>query len=166
MLVNIGKFLGGMALLVGTWYFLFPWIAFIHAGVFVPWDSWADMRPPTGTWERSTNDFFDVFFDSPFGSMLPLVLLIVVNIAMLALGLYRSRDKAVVPAFLSYFNFLHYILVFSAVFIGRQLPLLWLSLPRPEIDLGYHRSWPSIVLTIAATALILLFQHKFLTEKI
>lgn len=166
MLVKTGKFLGGMALLTATWYFLFPWIAFIHAGVFVPWDDFGRLRPPIGTWERATNDFFDVLFDSSLGSILPRIILMSVSITILAVGLYRSREKELVPIFLSCFNFLHYIFVFSAVFVGRQLPLLWLARPRPEIDLGYHRSWPAIVLTIVVTILIFLFEYRFVTKKV
>ncbi len=164
--MKTGKFLGGMALLAGTWYFLFPWIAFIHAGVFVPWDDFGDLRPPVGTWERSTNDFFDVLFDIPLGSTLPLSGLIGISVAILLMGMDRSQDKEVVPFFLSLFNILHFAFLFLSVFIGRQLPLLWLARPRPEIDLGYHRSWPAIVLTIAVTVLIFLLEYRFVTKKV
>jgi hypothetical protein len=44
--------------------------------------------------------------------------------------------------------------------LAHQLPDLWLPKPRPPIDVGYHRTWPALLVTVVLLVILFLVQSK------
>lgn len=151
-------FLSGLLLLIGTWYLLYLCLMMITEIWLVPWDMWAEpVRPPLGVPARTVNDFFE----SGFGSHLPAVIVVA---ASLGLFIYRAAhsktNRLLLPWLFAGFNFIFTLGSLMLAFAGWQLADWWLPQPRPEIDVGYHRTWPMIVGTIILLISLLIAQAK------
>ena len=152
----------GTLLLVGTWCFLFVMIAAMTEGWLVPWDCiCAPERPPLGTWARTANDFFEV----PPGSVLPGVVFIVASASIFVVGTARTTNRALLPWALAATNVIFFLVDSFLVIRAHQLPDLWVPQPRPPIDVGYHRTWPAIVITIALLMVVLVVQSRVATRR-
>ena len=133
---------GGTLLLFGTWYILYLWVAAMTEGWLVPWDTVPD-RPPVGTWQRTVNDFFEV---RP-GAVLPAAIVIVISMLLFVIRVVRERNRTFLPLGFAATNLLFAIVDTILVIPVHRLPDLWLPKPRPVWDVGYHRTWPAIVVT-------------------
>lgn len=74
----------GMIALMASWLVVFWVLSFLTEFVLVPWDT-AVVRPETGTWQRTLNDFFE----QPPGSLLVPVLLVTGSVILVI----RSRQQ-------------------------------------------------------------------------
>jgi len=140
-LVRSGLFVASTFALIGTWRFLFGWLVLFTEGLLVPWDTWGQLRPPTGTWERTVNDYFNV----PPGLFLPSIVFTAISVCNFVACVMRSNDRVRVPLIFAAANILYFVAHFVLLGAARQIPLLWLSQPRPPVDLGFHRTWPGIL---------------------
>jgi hypothetical protein len=150
-----GLFLGGTLFLAGTWYFLFLWIMGMTEGWLVPWDV-VPGRPPLGTWQRTVNDFFE----HPPGAILPAVVVITMSASIFVVKVAQARRKAWLPLTFAATNLIFMLADTVLAILAHQLPDLWLPKPRPPIDVGYHRTWPALVLTVVLLAILFLAQAK------
>ena len=148
----------GIILLIGTWYLLFLWLMAMTESWLVPWDTWGEpVRPPVGTSARTVNDFFE----SGFGSYLPALIIIVTSLGLFtAKAAFLKTQRALLPWLFAVSNFIFVLSSLVVAFVGWQLADLWLSQPRPEIDVGYHRTWPMIVMTIVMLAFLMTTQAR------
>jgi len=143
-------FFCGIIALVGTWFFLWIWLAAATEGWLVPWDT-APGRPPVGTIARTVNDFFEV---AP-GAILPSTFFVLVSAILFVLRFTRTGNKVSLLFFFAVSNFIFGVLAILLTSVAHQLPHLWLSQPRPRLDIGFHQTWPAIVIT--AILIIFLF---------
>lgn len=135
--------------LVGiSWYLLFWYFTLTVMRVLAPWDQWAQLAPPLGTWERHLNDFFK----NPTHAYPAGALLTGISIGIFSLRLLRERDaRANLPIAFTVTNFGFLFVALSLIHVVSNLPDVWLSQPRPSLD--YHRIWIDRVVT---TILIIL----------
>lgn len=109
-----------------------------------------------GTWERTINDFFAF----GIGSLLPA--LIVVGVGLLLYLRALDRSAPVRPSLSWAFaicNVLFIILLSNAMSLATALNDSFLP-PRAPNEIGYHRDWPAIAVTVALSILLLLVQWK------
>lgn len=152
----------GTLLLVGTWCFLFVWIAAMTEGWLVPWDCIGPPeRPPLGTWARTVNDFFEV----PPGSILPGVVFIVASASIFVARTARTTNRALLPWAFAATNVIFFLVDSYLVMGAHQLPDLWLLEPRPPLDVGYHRTWPAILVTGVLLVVLFLVQYRVATRR-
>ena len=52
--------------------------------------------------------------------------------------------------------------VFVSVTLSNRLPDLWLPQPRPPVDVGYHRTWPDILVTGVLLGLLFWVQGRII----
>lgn len=142
--------------LLGTWFWLFLWIAVMTEASLVPWDIMPG-RPPVGTWQRAVNDFFGAL---P-GAYLPSGITVA---ASAGIFYARSLRLAWLERILLIWAFavtnIGFILIQGAlwVVIGR---LVGYRLPTPPGgDAGYHRTWPDIVVALLLLVLLLMVQAR------
>lgn len=152
-------------LLVGSWYVLLVLLRLKTIDLLAPY---ADCplrpellpgippRPPFGTWQRSLNDLFE---RAP-GSYLPGVLLVASTAVPLLRTAFRRKATVRLLLGLAASNLLFLFLYAIAEEPALRLPLLWLPQPRPSSDLGYHRTWPGIVLLVVLSALLISLQWQ------
>ncbi|MDI7277628.1 MAG: hypothetical protein QME94_16745 [Anaerolineae bacterium] len=154
---GIGLFAATL-LLVASWCCLFLLLALKSRELLAPWaDAWPGMPlPMRGTWERTLNDFCK---RAP-GMYLPGALLVGSSTVLFLQGITRARLRAIVPLAFLGTNLL--FLVAYTVLQGRAylLPDLWLPQPRPGSDVGYHRTWPELVLHAVSGALLVWAQSR------
>lgn len=148
---------GGALLVVGTWCLLFVMIAAMTEGWLVPWDCICPPeRPPLGTWARTVNDFFEV----PPGSILPGVVFIVASASIFVIGPARTTNRALLPWAFAVTNVIFFLVDSFFVMGAHQLPDLWLPQSRPPLDVGYHRTWPAILVTGVLLVVLFLVQCR------
>jgi hypothetical protein len=153
-LKRVALLVSGIILLSGTWYALFRFIAGVTEGWLAPWDTWP--HPPLGTWERTVNDFFETY---P-GAFLPSSAVILASAALFVLRMTRSEDKVLLPWLFAVTNLLFIVVDAVLAIFAHQLPNLWLPQPRPEIDIGYHYTWPAFVVTVFLLILLFIAQAR------
>lgn len=148
----------GILVLVGTWYLLYLWLMAMTEGWLVPWDTWSEpIRPPVGTPTRTINDFFE----SGFGSYLPAVVVVTASVGLFLCKVAFSKTNGLLlPWLFAGFNFIFFLGSLVSAFVGWRLTDLWLPQPRPDIDVGYHRTWPMIAMTMILVAFLLIIQAK------
>lgn len=151
-------FVGGLALLTLTWFFLFLWLAAMTEGWLAPWDV-APGRPPLGTLARSLNDFFE---GAP-GVYLLAALVIIVSAGLFVARLSRPGDKTWLPLEFAAENVAFVLAVGMLANVAHQLPNLWLPQPRPAMDVGYRRTWPALVIMATLLFVLLRVQYKGIT---
>ena len=145
--------LAATLLLVASWCFLFLLLGLKSRELLAPWaDAWPGMPlPMPGTWERTLNDFFK---RAP-GMYLPGALLMGSSMVLFLQGMTRARLRAIVPlAFLG----THLLFLVAYTVLQRcayRLPDLWLPQPRPGSDVGYHRTWPELLLLAVLSGALL-----------
>ena len=139
-----------------TWLFLGLWLAAMTEGWLVPWDS-APGRPPIGISARTINDFFE---GTP-GAILPCTLFVLASASIFALRLTRSDRRTQLPLFFAVSNLILVVVATLVAIFAHQLPDLWLSQPRPTPDLGFHQTWPAIVMTSILLTSLLVAQCKW-----
>jgi hypothetical protein len=136
--------IGGTLLLALTWHVLFFWLMGATEWLLVPWDTTTE-RPARGTLARSVNDFFE---HAP-GSCLPAVVVVGGSMALSAAGFVRNREgRAWLPALVAACNATFIVVDYACVYF-----LIWVvggRLPPPQTgyDLGYHRTWPGVLVTV------------------
>ncbi len=141
----------GLLMLVATWYVMFWWLAGATEILLAPWDT-TPQRPPVGTLARSVNDFFE---DAP-GAYLPPATAVGASVVLFAVGFVRKRaGRACLPTFLAGANALFVVLDVLAVRLAQQLLERRLPPSQTGYDLGYNRTW----LSILATAVLLAFLY-------
>ncbi len=148
----------GIILLIGTWYLLYLWLMAITESWLVPWDTWSEpVRPLLGTPDRAVNDFFE----SGWGSYLPALIIIIASLGLFMVKtVFFKTQQTSLPWLFAISNFVFLLSSLMLSSIGWQLADLWLSQPRPNIDVGYHRTWPMIVMEVILSALLLTIQAK------
>ena len=72
----------------------------------------------------------------------------------------RRRRRTLLPWAFAVLNAAFFGATFVLATRAWGLALLWLPQPRPEVDLGYHRTWPGIVLLVVLLALYYLAQWR------
>lgn len=148
--------------LVVSWGFLLQGYEMVAGPLLAPWTHpWpAFPRPAAGTCERTLNDFFA---RAP-GLYLPAGLVVGGSMVLFLSGMARARLRIVPPlAFLGsnvLFSLLLIAIYALMVPLTRRLPDLWLPQPRPEPDVGYHRTWPELLLHAVLAALLLWSQSR------
>lgn len=153
---------GGTLLLVGTWCFLGLMILAATEGSLVPWDCiCASERPPLGTWERTVNDFFEVL---P-GSILPGSVFIVVSASVFVARVARTKNRVLLPWSFAATNVIFFLVDSFLVIRAHQLSDLWLPQPRPPLDVGYHRTWPAILVWSVLLVVLFVVQSKAPVER-
>jgi hypothetical protein len=134
---------GGVVLLV-TWLVLYVWIRIITQVWLAPWCGVpASQQPPVGTWQRTLNDYFARL---P-GAILPVVIVLTTSAFLFLVRLVRGRNRAFLPLEFAALNLSLMVAYTILVLVTYWLPDLWLPQPRPSPDIGYHRTWPEIVVT-------------------
>ena len=145
--------------LVLTWYLLFWFMTLTTGRILAPWDQWAGFAPPAGTWQRQLNDFF-----SRDAHQRLLALAIVGSSGLLFLvGILRAPGKEALvklPLAFAATNLGFIGVSFLAILVTQPLPDLWLSQPRPSVDVGYHRTWPDLLITGALLGLLFWLQGR------
>jgi hypothetical protein len=154
-LQKTGLFLGGMLFLVGTWYFLLLWIMGMTEGWLVPWDT-VPGRPPLGTWQRTVNDFFEV----PPGAILLAIVVVTISVIIFVARVAQAEHRAWLPLTFAATNLVFMLADTVLAILAHQLPDLWLPKPRPPIDVGYHRTWPALLVTVVLLVILFLVQSK------
>lgn len=145
----------GLVSLGATWYTCWMWFALITEGWLVPWDT-TPMRPPVGTRERTINDFFEI----PPGAYLPATLFLATNVALFAMRFRSATNKTWLPLLFAMTNviFLGTAILFGI--LARVSPDLWLSQPRPPLDVGFHRTWFAILIIAILVGVLFTVQAK------
>jgi len=157
-LVKIGTFIGGILLLTGTWYLLFMYTAAMTEGWLVPWDCWpASERPLFGTWERTMNDFFEV----PPGSILPGIVVVTISTGIFLSRTLRATKRTLLPLAFATTNLLFLVVDAFLVAVAHQLRDFW----RPPNDIGYHQTWPAILVTTILLSTLFIVQLKIDIER-
>ena len=150
-------FIGGTVLLVGTWFLLSLFILAVTEGRLVPWDCvHVSLRPPLGTWQRTANDFFE----GPPGSFLPALGFVLVSVALFLVGTLRTRRRTLLPGALAVTNLAFVLADILLLDVADRLPILRLPEPRPAIDVGYHRTWPAILITTVLVGVLFVVQSR------
>lgn len=134
---------GGGLLLLASYFFLYVTMLMATEAYLVPWDI-VPGRPAIGTWHRALNDFFET---KP-GAILPTAVVIGASAILFLMRIVRERHRIRLILTFAASNLLFSVLVPVLGLLANQLPLLWLPTPRPELDVGYHRAWPGIALTV------------------
>jgi hypothetical protein len=144
---QLGRCFIGSIVLIITWYLLF-WFMTLMAGRLAPWDLWGAWAPAEGTWQRQLNDFF-----TQTSNANGLAIIVVgISIGLFLIGVCRVTRHDQWATLLSTFAVAN--LAFLAIeflfvlFVADHLPDLWLPQPRPSVDVGYHRTWPSALVTL------------------
>lgn len=153
------RFIGGMVALVLTWYILFIYVSLIVQGRLVPWDQWANLRPPPGAWQRGLNDFFN---QEP-NYYLPAVAIIGLSMGIFLVGMHKAADDSLrswLPLCYAASHMIFFLVSFPAILLADRLPDLWLSQPRPPVDVGYHRTWPAILVIGVLLGILLWGQNR------
>jgi hypothetical protein len=150
-------FIGGTVLLVGTWFLLSLFVLAVTEGRLVPWDCvHVSSRPPLGTWQRTANDFFE----GPPGSFLPALGFVLVSVALFLVGTLRTRRRTLLPWALAAANLAFVLADVLLLGVADRVPMLRLPEPRPAIDVGYHRTWPAILITAVLALVLFLVQAR------
>ena len=161
-LARTGLFIGGLLLLLGTWVIMYYWILGATEGWLVPWDCWpVSYRPAVGTWARTVNDFFE----SRPGSILPSIAVVAIGVCTFIVRVARTRDRTLLPVTFAATNLVFLVADLFLVIFAHLLPNLWLPKPRPEVDIGYHHTWPAILVTIVLLTVLFVVQSKITLAK-
>lgn len=153
---RLGLFLG-WSLHVAIWCFVWVWLAAMTEGWLSPWDT-APFRPAIGTWERTTNDFFET---SP-GAVLPAMAFIAADLALLLTALRSQGSKSGLVVASAALDLVYVVLTSTLAIFAHRLPTLWLAQPRPDLDYGYHLTWPAIVVALMATKALFIAKRLIL----
>jgi len=102
------------------------------------------------------NDFWQV----PPGALLPSVVFVVVNASIFVARTVRTTDRALLPLAFAATNMIFFLVGAFLATLAHRLPDLWLPEPRPPIDLGYHRTWPAILVTTVLLIVLFVAQSK------
>lgn len=154
--LNIVYLVSGCLLLIITWYVIALMVTAGTEGWLAPWDT-QRFRPPLGTWERTVNDFFE---GAP-GSLLPALIVILMSLVFYMYGLSQSKNKEILTWKFAVTNLFFIILDALLVIWSRRLLYLWLPQPRPRINVGYHLTWPAILVTIVLVGILITTQAIF-----
>jgi len=151
---SLGLLIAGALALGLTWYVLFLFLVLTTGRVLAPWDQWAGFAPMSGTWQRQLNDFFGQEHHQY------IVASVVVGVSgmLLLLGMLRALDWAVRARLL-----LVFVLTTAAFLVVSLLALhlvSWLGAPRSAADIGYHRSWPDLFVTLVLLGLLFWVQGR------
>ena len=153
--VQAALFFSMSLLLIGTWYFLYIWIAAMTEGLLAPWDT-VPGRPPLGTWARTVNDFFG---QSP-GAYLPSLVFVSISASLFVFGLRPGSNKILLLLAFTLTNLIFFGVDLIFVILAHQLVNGWLPSPGASFDAGYHRTWPAIVITAALITILFFAQLK------
>lgn len=150
-------FIGGTVLLVGAWFLSTFFILVATEAWLVPWDCvHVSLRPPLGSWERTVNDFFE----GPPGSFLPALGFMLVSVALFLVGTLRTRRRTLLPGALAATNLAFVLADVLLLDVADRLPIRRLPEPRPLIDVGYHRTWPAVLITAVLALGLFLVQAR------
>lgn len=120
---------------------------------------WGNLSPPYGTWQRDLNDFFD---REP-NYYLPGIAIIAVNLVLLLNGIVRSESGRIrhhLPLAFAFANLVFLVSNFLSLFVLYPLPDFRLPQPRPPIDVGYHRTWPAVLVTVVMLAALFWWERR------
>ena len=158
---QIAIFVGGTAVLVAIWCLLFVWMAAMTEGWLVPWDCvHISLRPPLGSWQRTVNDFFE----APPGALLPAAAFVAVGVSMFGFGSARRASRPLLPWAFAATYVVFFLVQIILLPLAHRLPDLWLPQPRPPLDVGYHRTWPAILVTTVLASVLFLVQCRMAVE--
>lgn len=133
---------GSGLLLLTSYFFLYVTMLMATEAYLVPWDI-VPGRPAIGTWQRALNDFFEA---KP-GAILPAAVVIGASVLLFLIRIVREQNRLHLTLTIAASNLLFFVLLPVLGLLANQIPLLWLPTPRPELDVGYHRTWPSLAST-------------------
>lgn len=159
---SVSLLIGGIFALVLTWYLLFWFITLTTGRVLAPWDQWAGFAPPTGTWQHQLNDFFS----QDTNQYLAALVIVGISVILLLAGMLRAANNDVrirLPLVFAVTNLAFLVTGFLSIFLVNRLPDLWLPQPRPSVDVGYHRTWPDILITGVLLGLLFWVQRRIAT---
>lgn len=150
---SLGLLIAGVLALGVTWYMLFVFLTLTTGRILAPWDQWGGFAPPPSTWQRQLNDFFGQ------ESHQHLVALGAVGIsgALFLWGMLKSPNQAMrirLPLAFAVTTAAFLATSFLAILLVSRLPDLWLPTPRPVVDVGYHRTWPDLLVTLLLLGLL------------
>ena len=159
---QVGLYFMGVLALVSAWY-IFLWFHTPidgHGGPLAPWSMFPELAPPVGTWQRTLNDFFD---QAP-NAYLPAIGAVGISLGLFIMGAFRAARNSRWGTFPLVFAATHLAFVaieFLLAVVGvYQLPDLWLPQPRTMPDIGYHRTWPLLLITLILLGLLYWQQGK------
>lgn len=149
----------GILALLLTWYLLFWFMALTTERVLAPWDQWAGFAPPKGAWQRQLNDFFSQDTNA-FRAALVVVGISVLLFLTRVLRTANNEVRTRLPLVFAIANLAFLVTGFLSIFLVTRLPDLWLSQPRPSVEVGYHRTWPDILMTGVLLGLLFWVQGR------
>lgn len=156
---QIGLLIAGVIAVGYAWYLLFSLMAFQTEVMLVPWDQWASLAPNPSTWQRQVNEFFN---RAP-NMYLPGLATLGISGGLLLYGMLRAGNSGVrswLPLAFALTIAAYVVMSFLFTYLLMLLQDLWLPQPRPSIDLGYHRTWPGLLGSVALIGLLLWSQWK------
>jgi hypothetical protein len=80
-------------------------------------------------------------------------------------GMFRDINnvRGKLPLAFAITNLAFLLVGFVSVILGNRLPDLWLPQPRPPVDVGYHRTWPDVLITGVLLGLLFWVQRRIAT---
>jgi len=157
-LSSVSLLVGGIFVLALTWFLLFWFVTLATGRLLAPWDQWASFAPPHSTWQRQLNDFFS---QDIYQHLAGLPVVGIGGILFLT-GMLRNthNGRSRLPLAFAFTNLAYLAFAFLILILAGRLPDLWLPQPRPSIDVGYHRTWPEILLQGALLGLLFWTQYR------
>ncbi len=149
--------INGTFVLLLTWFFLFWFVRLTAGRLLAPWDQWLRFAPPHNTWERQLNDFFSREINRS------LIAMLVVGLSgiLFAVGILRNaQNRSRLPLAFALANLIYLMLAFLIIILINPLIDLWLIQYRPSLNMGYHRTWPEILLQGVLLGSLLWIQYK------
>lgn len=122
-----------------SYYLLFWYFVLTVMRVLAPWDQWASIAPPPGTWERHLNDFFK----NPTHAYLAGAWLTGISMGIFFLRFLRERAARANLA-----------IAFTVINFGFLLVAFFLILLVPTSPLDYGSIWIDRVVTAILTILL------------
>ncbi len=143
----------GAVLLIATWSYILYIVWGASGWMLIPWEMWGNLRPAPGTLDRQVNDFFNCG-DNQF---LPALVVLGFDVAIFIVRISHLRDRARrtwLPLAFAWINAVFLAASVLGLLLLRDVADLWLPQPRPQLDFGYHRTWPVIVFYILLAGLL------------
>jgi len=161
---SIGLLVGGVFALALTWFLLFWFVTLTTGRLLAPWDQWAGFAPPPSTWQRQLNDFFR---QDTYQYLTALLIVGISGILFLAGMLTKTRyERSKLPLAFAFTNLTYLVFAFLILILAGRLPDLWLPQPRPSIDVGYHRTWPEILLQGVLLGMLFWSQYRLISSSL
>lgn len=147
------------AILILTWYAMFVFVTLRLGGTLVPWEMWGAQLPASGSWEQTVNDLFR----STAVRSVCATIAISPSVVAFCFAVRQQTSRFArqwLPAAFAITNIGFIILLIATVPLANWFADIWLPQPRPQIDVGYHRTWLGFVFLCVLLTLLYIVQIK------